>query len=70
MGAVDQRGGSRSPADRSVGKQPPYEPEYLATVTGRLSWRSWGRLYQFKYYSERYTMSSNDITLTGRLTPI
>ena len=58
-----------SPADRSVGKQLPYEPEYSVTATGRLSWRSWGLLYQFCYYSERYTMSSNDITLTGRLTP-
>ena len=58
-----------SPADQSVGKQLPYEPEYSATATGRLSWRSWGLLYQFCYYSERYTMSSNDITLTGRLTP-
>ena len=29
-----------SPADRSVGKQLPYEPEYSATATGRLSWRS------------------------------
>ena len=58
-----------SPADQSVGKQLPYEPEFLATVTGRLTWRSWGLLYQFCYYSERYTMSSNDITLSGRLTP-
>ena len=58
-----------SPADQSVGKQLPYEPEYSATVTGRLAWRSWGLLYQFCYYSERYTMSSNDISLSGRLTP-
>lgn len=58
-----------SPADQSVGKQLPYEPEYSATVTGRLTYRSWGLLYQFCYYSERYTMSSNDITLTGSLTP-
>lgn len=58
-----------SPADQSVGKQLPYEPEFSATVTGRLTWRSWGLLYQFRYYSERYTMSSNDITLSGRLTP-
>ena len=58
-----------SPADQSVGKQLPYEPEFSATVTGRLTWRSWGLLYQFGYYSERYTMSSNDITLSGRLTP-
>ena len=69
MGAVGQRGEPMSPADQSVGKQLPYEPEYSATATGRLSWRSWGLLYQFCYYSERYTMSSNDITLTGRLTP-
>ena len=58
-----------SPANQSVGKQLPYEPEFSATVTGRLTWRSWGLLYQFCYYSERYTMSSNDITLSGRLTP-
>ena len=58
-----------SPADQSVGKQLPYEPEFSATVTERLTWRSWGLLYQFCYYSERYTMSSNDITLSGRLTP-
>lgn len=58
-----------SPADQSVGKQLPYEPEFSATATGRLTWRSWGLLYQFCYYSERYTMSSNDISLSGRLTP-
>ena len=33
-----------SPADQSVGKQLPYEPEFSATVTGRLTWRSWGLL--------------------------
>ena len=58
-----------SPADQSVGKQLPYDPEFSGTATGRLAWRSWGLLWQFCYYSERYTMSSNDITLTGRLTP-
>lgn len=58
-----------SPADQSVGKQLPYEPEFSGTATGRLAWHSWGLLWQFCYYSERYTMSSNDITLTGRLTP-
>ena len=58
-----------SPADQSVGKQLPYETEFSGTATGRLAWRSWGLLWQFCYYSERYTMSSNDITLTGRLTP-
>lgn len=58
-----------SPADQSVGKQLPYEPEFSATTTGRLTFRSWSLLYQWCYYSERYTMSSNDVTLTGRLTP-
>ncbi len=58
-----------STADQSVGKQLPYEPEYSATLTGRLTWRTWGLLYQWCWYSERYTMSSNDISLTGRLTP-
>ena len=56
-----------SPADKSVGKQLPYVPEYSATVNGRLSYRSWSFLYKWCYYSRRYTMSSNDITLTGAL---
>ena len=62
-------GEPRTPADNSVGKQLPYIPELSSTITGRLSWRSWSFLYKWCYYSERYTMSSNDISLTGRLTP-
>ncbi|MDE6383867.1 MAG: TonB-dependent receptor plug domain-containing protein [Paramuribaculum sp.] len=58
-----------SPADRSVGKQLPYVPRHSASLTGRLTWRSWSFLYKWAYYSERYTMSSNDITLTGALPP-
>ena len=56
-----------SPADKSVGKQLPYVPELSSSVTGRLSWRTWSLLYKWCYYSERYTMSSNDISLTGHL---
>ena len=58
-----------SDADLSVGKQLPYEPEYSATVTGRLAWGRWSLLYMWCYYSRRYTMSSNDATLTGYLAP-
>ena len=58
-----------SPADKSVGKQLPYVPERSATVTGRLSWRRWSLLYKWCSYSERYTMSSNDLSLTGHLPP-
>ena len=60
-------GEPRTPADKSVGKQLPYVPLLSSTVTGRLSWRSWSFLYKWCYYSERYTMSSNDNTLTGKL---
>lgn len=63
------RGEPISPADRSVGKQLPYVPKYSATATGRLAWRSWSLLYKWCYYSQRYTMSSNDITLTGYVPP-
>ena len=62
-------GEPRTPADRSVGKQLPYVPEYSSTVTGRLSWRRWSFLYKWCYYSERFTMSSNDLSLTGKLPP-
>ena len=56
-----------SPADQSVGKQLPYVPEWSSSITGRLSWKRWSILYKWCYYSERFTMSSNDITLTGKL---
>ena len=60
-------GEPRTPADQSVGKQLPYVPEYSSSVTGRLSWCTWSFLYKWCYYSERFTMSSNDISLTGKL---
>ena len=56
-----------SAADQSVGKQLPYVPKHSSTITGRISWRKWSFLYKWCYYSERYTMSSNDISLTGKL---
>ncbi len=63
------KGEPRTPADQSVGKQLPYVPEHSSTLTGRLSWRSWSFIYKWCYYSERFTMSSNDISLTGKLPP-
>lgn len=54
-------------ADQSVGKQLPYVPEYSSSINGRISWRGWAFTYKWCYYSERYTMSSNDISLTGKL---
>ncbi len=63
------RGEPRTPADQSVGKQLPYVPEYSSTLSGRLSWHKWTLLYKWCYYSERFTMSSNDISLTGKLPP-
>lgn len=61
------RGEKMSPADRSVGKQLPYVPLHSASFTGSLTWRSWRLLYKWCYYSRRYTMSSNDYTITGHL---
>ena len=60
-------GEKMSPADRSVGKQLPYVPRNSASLTGRLSWQSWSFLYKWCWYSERFTMSSNDYTITGHL---
>lgn len=60
-------GEKMSPADQSVGKQLPYVPKHSASLTGRLTWKTWSFLYKWAYYSERYTMSSNDLTLSGRL---
>jgi iron complex outermembrane receptor protein len=55
--------------DNSIGKQLPYIPRFSASVTGRLSFRSWSFIYKWCHYSERYTMSSNDVSLTGKLPP-
>ena len=60
-------GEKMSPADQSVGKQLPYVPKHSASLTGRLTWRSWSFLYKWAHYSERFTMSSNDYTITGHL---
>ncbi len=54
-------------ADQSVGKQLPYVPRHSSSVTGRLTWKSWSFLYKWAFYSERYTMSSNEQTLSGHL---
>ena len=61
------QGPALSPADRSVGKQLPYIPKWSASLTGRLAWRSWMFTYKWCYYSRRYTMSSNDVSITGNL---
>lgn len=58
-----------SDADRSVGKQLPYVPLRAASLTARVGWRSWAILYKWSHYSERFTMSSNDTSLTGTLPP-
>lgn len=61
------RGEQMSVADRSVGKQLPYVPKHSASVTGRLTWKNWTLLYKWCYYSERFTMTSNDHTISGHL---
>ena len=61
------QGDKVSAADQSVGKQLPYIPRHSATLTGRLTWNSWSFLYKWAFYSERYTMSSNEYTITGHL---
>lgn len=60
-------GEKMSEADQSVGKQLPYVPRHSASFTGRLSWKSWSLIYKWVYYSERFTMSSNDYSITGHL---
>lgn len=61
------QGDKYSAADQSTGKQLPYVPLHSASLTGRLTWRDWSFLYKWAYYSERFTMSSNEYTITGHL---
>ena len=48
-------------ADKAIGKQLVYVPEYSASATGRLSYKSWRFIYKWCYYSERFTTSDNDM---------
>ena len=56
-----------SPNDKSAGKQLPYIPKLSAALTGHLTWKLWALQYKWCYYSKRYTMSSNDETISGYL---
>ncbi|MDE7443271.1 MAG: TonB-dependent receptor, partial [Muribaculaceae bacterium] len=62
-------GDRMSEADISVGKQLPYVPRRSASMTASLRWRTWSVLYKWCHYSQRFTMSSNEATLTGKLPP-
>lgn len=56
--------------DASYGKQLVYVPRHSANLNGRLSWRTWTLTYQWTYYSERFTTTSNEVSyITGRLKP-
>lgn len=58
-----------SPADESVGRQLVYIPVYSAAFNARLQWRRWELVYKWNWYSERFTMSSNDLGVLGRVKP-
>ena len=61
------RGEALSDADRSVGRQLPYIPRLSSSASVRVEWRSWSLGYKWCYYSKRYTMSSNESSLSGSL---
>lgn len=63
------RADSVSENDMSHGKQLPYIPVYTSSVTGRVAWRGWSFVYKWRYYSERYTVSSGEMTVTGAVAP-
>ncbi|MDR1552419.1 MAG: TonB-dependent receptor plug domain-containing protein [Prevotellaceae bacterium] len=47
-------------ADKSIGKQLVYIPEFSAAITAKLSWKTWMFTYKWNYYSERFTTSNNE----------
>ncbi len=55
--------------DVSYGMQLPYIPVFTSSAVGRIEWRGWAFIYKWRYYSERYTTSSNDLTVTGVIAP-
>lgn len=58
-----------SAADNSVGRQLPYVPVYSAAVSANLQYRSWRLTYKWNYYSERFTTSTNDYSVSGTISP-
>ncbi len=52
----------RNWADESIGKQLPYIPKHSANVLTNLSYSGFHFTWQWSYYSERYTTTSNDKT--------
>lgn len=62
-------GEPRSEGDESVGKQLVYIPEFSSSFTARASFRGWSVLWKWCWYSRRYTMSSNDYTISGSVPP-
>jgi iron complex outermembrane receptor protein len=63
------QGSGMGPSDSSVGRQLVYVPEYSAAATGKLARGAWRLLYKWCYYSERYTMSSNEAGAISRVLP-
>ena len=58
-----------SEADESVGKQLVYIPVWSAAFTARVDWRHWELSYKWQWYSERFTMSDNNLGVLGRVGP-
>ena len=58
-----------SSADKSFGKQLPYIPLHSGSASLRLMWHKWELACRLQAYSERFTMSSNESTLSGKLPP-
>jgi len=56
-------------SDESYGKQLPYIPLHSGNMLVHIAWGSFFFSYQYNAYSERYTTSSNDVSLRDRLYP-
>ena len=63
------RGEPKNEYDESIGKQLVYVPKYSATIVGKLSWNSFTFTHKFSHYSERFTLSSNEVDDLGRVAP-
>lgn len=55
--------------DSSFGKQLPYVPEFSGSFTAGLTFADWSFLWKWCWYSRRYTMSSNEDSVSGSVPP-
>lgn len=63
------KGPQLHPRDQSVGKQLVYVPKISLSAIARITHDTWRMTYKLAHYSKRYTLTSNQVTPAGVVSP-